>query len=162
MQTYYKVISIQSLFKSRYSIEDIGNIPIGTKFIADKSPYEFSKNNPSKIHFSDCAFDAMLWFQLFNDDKALYYYALAGNWQETCIYKVKPLVPYKKERTSDSLRFFECKADTIEFSEKISIEQLAKLAIDEYAHNKIKKYLTYGRKFVKARIELWQNRYIKQ
>jgi hypothetical protein len=156
MKKYYKVISANSLFTIRYDIQDTSMVPVGTCFVAKRTKYEPETIIPA-LYFSDCAFDAMLWWQFFNQES--YYSALIGNFKETCVYNIKPLTKVYKERTKDNLNYYQCKTDVIEFGELISIENLARDAIEEYKRNKLKKYFAYGRKFVKEHIEQWQSIY---
>lgn len=162
MTTYYKVVNNVGLFKRRYDIQDIKSIPEGSVFIAlepdVKTNFVASDGEPM-LYFARGAFDTMLWYPIFNNTS--YYEALAGNIRESCIYEIIPLTPVIKDRSPADHNYFRCGANKIEFKKQISVNQIAKLALEEYEHNKLIKHFMYGRKFVQAQVEQWRKRYLK-
>ncbi len=162
MVTYYKVVNSGGMFQKTYNISDIKSIPEGSQFVASDS-YGFVKtslsDNTPLLYFTDCAFDMMLWYPIFS--KTPYLEALAGNIRESCIYEIIPLSQIVKGRSPSDHNFFRCGANKIEFKKQIPIEQVAKIAIQEYNQHKWQQYWVYGRKYVKDQVALWQKKYLK-
>jgi hypothetical protein len=166
MKKYYKIVSTIDLFTETYGISDVKSIPEGSRFVAhkmydygyDAASYAIDADKPM-LHFCYGAFDTMLWWPLFN--KMPYVYALSAKAPtiQSCVYEIVPITPVIKSRAQNEDEFYRCGANTIEFKKQIPIEQIAQLAIQEYERGKLRKYLTYGRDYVKEQVNFWQKEY---
>ncbi len=162
MKKYYKIVSTIDLFTATYGISDVKSIPEGSRFVAHKvydyaASYAIDADKPM-LHFCDGAFDTMLWWPLFNKIP-IEYALIAAKTIQSCIYEIVPITPVIKSRAQNEDEFYRCGANTIEFKKQIPIEQIAKLAIQEYERGKLRKYLTYGRGYVKEQVNFWQKEY---
>jgi hypothetical protein len=159
MKKYYKIISSSCLFAKAYGITDINSIQEGSQFVGYQL-YDFAdpkiviSGDKPMLHFTDCAFDTMLWWPIFS--KTSYHQALFGYIVKSCIYEIIPITPVVKNRALNEHELFRCATNTIEFKKQIPIEQIAQLAIQEYQEHKLKTYFRYGSQFVKERVDLWQ------
>lgn len=142
---YYKIVTEWSFFTYLYQSDtNIFDIPCGTVFTA---PYKNKqKSNKSKImigkscfHFSEGAFDTMLWY-----DK-LSKYALT-----TQIYRIEPFGIVKKQRCRDLEGFYQCGAPKIKIMEKQNLDEMYNKALKEYYENQ-HRYENF-----KIDIDLWK------
>lgn len=165
---YYKVVSGVCLFKTLYKITDITNIPSGTRFVAKffphASPDFIAQNKKPVLLFSDSAFDAMLWYSVFNNIR--WDLVAVENWQDTTIYEIKPITPVFKERCRlDENGLFQCATNTIEFCNRVPLDVMISNALTEYNYSKIKKnlqYLFYNRDFIMKNVRFWQEKVQEQ
>ncbi len=128
---YYKIVTEWSFFTYLYHTDtNIFDIPCGTVFTA---PYKNTqKSNNKKImihkscfHFSEGAFDTMLWYDKLSE------YAL-----KTQIYRIEPFGNVKKARCKDEEGFYQCGAPKIKIMEKQNLDEMYDLAVKEYCANR--------------------------
>jgi hypothetical protein len=163
MNKYYKVVNCACPFAIKYNIKRLDAISNGEVFVAKPAQYSsgrFLDTQAARVlNFSDCAFDAMLWYDVLNSIR--WDLVLPEYWEQTYIYEITPLSPIIKERCCDEYGLFQCGATTIRFGDKVPLEQMISNALDEYNHTKLKKYLqhiAYNWSFVKKNIKQWQEK----
>ena len=133
---YYKIITPKSYFADLYADIDIFNISYGSVFVApEKSNFPFFQLHAIKedvFHFSNGAFDAMLWHTVFCHQG------------EPCqIYKIEPIGNILTYRHYPiGLDLDQCGATSIKFLEKQNIDSMYEYAIKEYYTNP-KKYINF-------------------
>lgn len=139
---YYKIITPASFFSALYKDTDVFNIPSGKIFTAPQKP-KYKPDTPkymlgqSCFHFSEGAFDTMLWHTL------LIHHTLPAQ-----IYEIAPLTNIKKQRCNDSDGIYQCAAHQIKFLEKQNIDEMYDRAINEYDPNRYKNF--------RINIDLWK------
>lgn len=162
---YYKIVQEDSLFTNTQNYDgDIYSIQESRRFTAQPSynlacyksmcPQIIRESGTPMIFFAEGAFNTMLWWPIFS--KTSYCEALVGYICKSCIYEIVPVTPVIKDRSINNHNICRCCANKIEFKKQIPIDQIAKLAIDEYHSQKFKLHWRYGRDFVKTKIALWQ------
>ena len=129
MRRYYKIVSNNSCFSNVYNIADVSAIPNGTQFVGKNLGGQRQDTSVSLtgavLHFSDNAFDTMLWYDMLVD----------GLSPKAQIYEVKPLAPMVKKRVNGGIGVFQCGANTIEFVKPINVSHMFKSAIAEFRKN---------------------------
>lgn len=155
MAHYYKIITEYSYFRTVYS-GDVAHIPAGTRVKArcvsfDTIAGKRNKNLNIKLpvlHFCDSAFDTMLWHDGF-------FYM--GDIVKAQIYEIKPLTPVFKERCSDELNIYQCGANAIEFTNKVSATDMYRRALKEFRENQQVKLDMYPNFQIDKIIADWMN-----
>ena len=134
MDKYYKIVTDRSPFAEIYNMNGI--IQKGTQVV---NPYNFFEPGfyywlgPEYLHFSQGAFDTMLWHNILFRYDSLWFQ----------IYEIVPLSQVYKNRCLDNNGFFQCGAEKIEIRSLIDIDDIYKGALQEYCDNpdeKIKMY----------------------
>lgn len=155
MTHYYKIITEYSYFRTVYS-GDVAHIPAGTRVNANSVHCNIAGEDPCKklniqrpvLHFCDSAFDAMLWHDGF-------FYM--GDIVKAQIYEIKPLTPVFKERCLDELNIYQCGANAIEFTNKVSATDMYRRALKEFRENQQAKLDMYPNFQINKIIADWMN-----
>ncbi len=79
--------------------------------------------------------------------------------RKSCIYETIPLSHVFKGGSQNDHQLFRCGANEIEFKKQIPVEQIAKIALQEYERHKIRKHLIYERAYIKQNVISWRKRY---
>ena len=139
-QKYYKIVSEYMYFYNiarMNGFDDMSKIYHGKIFHAYK-PSEHTdvilQHNTPLLHFTDNAFDAMLWASKFNSFVAGkgYYF-----------YEIVPLTQIIKQRCNDSTNLYQCGAYKISFRKQLETSKMFDLAISEYEKDPTAKQQTY-------------------
>ena len=126
--TYYKVISIPSIFWNVYS-PAVTIIQYGTEYVANvpNITKEYKGIKQPVLHFAEGAFDTMLWHS-----------ALIWNYNKRhhTIYEIEPLTPVFKERCPDSMGIYQCGAHKIKILDSVDLDEMFERAIAEFNQNR--------------------------
>ena len=94
------------------------------------------------IHFSDNAFDTMLWLSVFRTTNS-------------AVYEIKPLTPVIKQQCKDSNAIYQCGAESIRIEKIIPINQMFNMALCEYCKTRKEKHKMYPHLKFKQIIWSW-------
>ncbi|MBR5904271.1 MAG: hypothetical protein IKZ49_01920 [Alphaproteobacteria bacterium] len=129
-QKYYKIVALNypflEMLSEHYNINDINNITSNIDIINKSSTIgrfciHFQK---PVIHFTDNAFDTILWDTIF-DEKSV-------------IYEIQPTEPIIKEKCKDRFNLYQCGSTSIKIIKKVPTIVLIYRGIKEYYSNKTK------------------------
>jgi hypothetical protein len=127
MNTCYKIVGENYPFAYTFNIKNCASILPGTQFKARQpmyGGYYISGDLVPFIHFTDNAFDTMLWFSLFSLNTDQQY--------SHTIYEIKPLTRMTKQKCNDELGFYQCGAWIVEFGRIISKQEMFRRALAEF------------------------------
>ena len=82
------------------------------------------------IHFTDNAFDAMLWLSIFRT-------------HNFAIYEITPLTPVIKQKCTDVYELDQCGATTIRIEHIVSTDTMFRRALSEYGKKRKQIQITY-------------------
>ena len=94
------------------------------------------------IHFSDSAFDTMLWLSIFGTTN----YA---------IYEITPVTPVIKQKCTDSNAIYQCGAESIRIEKIVPMNKMFNMALSEYCKNRKEKHKMYPHLKFKSIIASW-------
>ena len=97
------------------------------------------------IHFSDNAFDTMLWLSIFRTSNS-------------AIYEITPLTPVIKQQCKDSNAIYQCGAESIRIEKIVSMKQMYSMALCEYCKQRKEKQKMYPHLKFKHIIWSWIQR----
>ncbi len=147
-QKYYKIVGrgfpFTCFIKRQYNLEKFESIPCGTQISATE---EFKGRLPIRvempiIHFTDNAFDAVLWKLIFQAKSSV-------------IYEVEPKGQVIKQRCSDYYGVYQCGAKEIKIGRIVSNRKILRMALSEYCRNKKEITEMYPNIKIKDIIRAW-------
>lgn len=148
LQRYYKVVGYGFPFtcfiKKHYNITNFESIPCGAQFSATekaKGRLPIKAEMPI-IHFSDSAFDAILWKLIFKTKSSV-------------IYEIEPQGQVFKQRCNDQYGIYQCGAKEIKIVRTISDRKMLSMAMEEYLKNKKEILEMYPNIKIKTVIRAW-------
>lgn len=130
MSRYYKIITDNSHFADEYNIADVTAVPFGARFTANK-PFDTDvciKSTVPVIHFAETAFETLIWYEI-----------LTRPTDKIAIYEITPLGRVVKQECPDFKKLTQCGAQTIQFGNRVSLEELIHRIKNDFKHHKLKK-----------------------